>query len=59
MTEMEMNVAGEIMAWALLNPDFENVEDISTQDLSEAFWKEKLNVVELKKTVYNSFEIVY
>jgi hypothetical protein len=59
MTEMEMNVAGEIMAWALLNPDFENVEDISTQDLSEAFWKEKLNVVELKKTVYDSFEIVY
>ena len=59
MTDMEMDIAGEIMAWALLNPDLKNVENLSTQEVSEAFWKEKLNVEDLKKTVYNPFDLVY
>lgn len=59
MTDMEMDIAGEIMAWALLNPDLKNVENLSTQEVSEAFWKEKLNVEDLKKTVYNPFDLIY
>lgn len=59
MTDMEMDIAGEIMAWAVLNPDLKNVKDLSTQELSEAFWKEKLNVEDLKKTVYNPFDLIY
>jgi hypothetical protein len=59
MTEMEMQITGDFVAWSLLHPDLKDRRDLSQKDLLDAFWKEKLGVEDLEKTVYNALEIVY
>jgi hypothetical protein len=54
-----MQIAGDFVAWSLLHPDLKDRQDLSQKDLLDAFWKEKLDVEDLEKTVYNALEIVY
>lgn len=39
MTEMEMQVAGEIMAWAMTR--FKGIEDITHKQMVNMFWNEE------------------
>lgn len=53
MTEMEMQVGGEIMAWAMMNDDVplmkEDASIVTTPELTQMFWDKYFSECEMSK----------
>jgi len=57
MTEMEMDIAGEIMAWAF--DRYKGIEDLSHETMVNTYWEEKLGVSSIDQHSYDGMEIVF